>query len=79
MPAIEEFAYHLAADAKRVTCPVAFIQQWDDSLLPRQAVLDLFDALASVDKRLHVHPGEHASVPLEEMEFTIAFLARHLR
>ncbi|MGI8778037.1 MAG: dienelactone hydrolase family protein [Acidimicrobiales bacterium] len=68
----------LATDARRVTCPVAFIQQWDDSLLPRQPVLDLFDALASVDKRLHVHPGEHASVPVEEMEFSIAFLARHL-
>ena len=68
----------LAADARRVTCPVTFLQQWDDSLLPRQQVLDLFDALASVDKRLHVHPGEHASVPVEEMEFSVAFLARHL-
>ncbi len=71
-------ADRLAVDAGKVTCPVAFIQQWDDSLLPRQPVLDLFDALASVDKRLHVHPGEHAAVPVEEMEFSIAFLARHL-
>jgi len=71
-------ADRLVVDAAKVTCPVAFIQQWDDSLLPRQPVLDLFDALASVDKRLHVHPGEHAAVPVEEMEFSIAFLARHL-
>ncbi len=71
-------AERLAADARQVTCPVAFIQQWDDSLLPRQPVLDLFDALASVDKRLHVHPGEHAAVPVEEMEFSLTFLARHL-
>jgi dienelactone hydrolase len=68
----------LAADARRVTCPVAFLQQWDDSLLPRQPVLDLFDTIASMDKRLHVHPGEHASVPVEEIEFSVAFLARHL-
>lgn len=68
----------LAADARRVTCPVAFLQQWDDSLLPRQEVLDLFDALASIDKRLHVHPGEHSAVPLEEFEFSVAFLTRHL-
>ena len=68
----------LATDAGQVTCPVTFIQQWDDSLLPRQPVLDLFDALASVDKRLHVHPGEHAAVPMEEMEFSLAFLSRHL-
>ncbi|MFN2607188.1 MAG: dienelactone hydrolase family protein [Acidimicrobiales bacterium] len=71
-------AERLAADARRVSCPVAFLQQWDDSLLPRQPVLDLFDALASMDKRLHVHPGEHAAVPVEEMEFTVAFLTRHL-
>ncbi|HEX2192517.1 MAG TPA: dienelactone hydrolase family protein [Acidimicrobiales bacterium] len=68
----------LAADAARVACPVTFIQQWDDSLLPRQEVLDLFDALGSLDKRLHAHPGDHAAVPLEELEFSVAFLARHL-
>ncbi|HWC09693.1 MAG TPA: hypothetical protein VG455_00575, partial [Acidimicrobiales bacterium] len=68
----------LAADAARVACPVTFIQQWDDTLLPRQEVLDLFDALASLDKRLHAHPGDHAAVPLEELEFSVAFLARHL-
>jgi len=68
----------LATDAAGVNCPVAFIQQWDDSLLPRQPVLDLFDALASLDKRLHVHPGEHAAVPVEELEYSVAFLARHL-
>jgi hypothetical protein len=61
-----------------VACPVSFIQQWDDSLLPRQEVLDLFDALGSLDKRLHAHPGDHAAVPLEELEFSVSFLARHL-
>jgi dienelactone hydrolase len=68
----------LAADARRVTCPVMFLQQWDDSLLPRKEVLDLFDALASLDKRLHAHPGDHAAVPVEELEFSVTFLARHL-
>ncbi len=68
----------VAVDAARVACPVTFIQQWDDSLLPRQEVLDLFDALGSLDKRLHAHPGDHAAVPHEELEFSVAFLARHL-
>ena len=68
----------LAADARRVTCPVTFLQQWDDSLLPRKEVLDLFDAIGSLDKRLHVHPGDHAAVPVEELEFSLGFLARHL-
>jgi pimeloyl-ACP methyl ester carboxylesterase len=68
----------LAADAAKVNCPVLFIQQWDDQLLPRPEVLALFDALATVDKRLHAHPGDHSSVPVEEVEFSINFLARHL-
>lgn len=68
----------LAADALRVSCPVMFIQQWDDHLLPRAEVLALFDALATVDKRLHAHPGDHSAVPVEEVEFSINFLARHL-
>jgi pimeloyl-ACP methyl ester carboxylesterase len=68
----------LATDAARVNCPVLFIQQWDDQLLPRAEVLGLFDALATLDKRLHAHPGDHAAVPVEEVEFSINFLARHL-
>lgn len=68
----------LAADARRVNCPVLFIQQWDDQLLPRAEVLALFDSLATVDKRLHAHPGDHSAVPAEEAEFSVNFLARHL-
>ena len=68
----------LAADAASVTCPVLFIQQWDDSLIPRTETFELFDALGSTDKRLHAHPGEHAAVPVEEIVFSAQFLARHL-
>jgi dienelactone hydrolase len=68
----------MAADAASVNCPVLFLQQWDDSLIPRPDVFKLFDALASVDKRLHAHPGDHAAVPVEEIVFSTRFLARHL-
>jgi dienelactone hydrolase len=68
----------MAGDAARVTCPVVLLQQWDDSLIPRQHVFELFDALGSLDKRLHAHPGEHAAVPVEEMVFSTQFLVRHL-
>ena len=68
----------LAADAPTVTCPVLFIQQWDDSLIPRDSMFELFDALGSVDKRLHASPGEHSAVPAEEFVFSARFLARHL-
>jgi len=68
----------MAADAASITCPVLFIQQWDDSLIPRAETFELFDALSSIDKRLHAHPGEHAAVPVEEIVFSAQFLARHL-
>lgn len=68
----------LAADAASLACPVLFLQQWDDQLIPRADALALFDSLGSLDKRLHAHPGEHSAVPAEEMLFTVEFLARHL-
>ncbi len=68
----------LAADAATISCPVLFIQQWDDSLIPRAETFELFDALSSIDKRLHAHPGDHAAVPVEEIVFSAQFLARHL-
>ena len=68
----------MAADAASISCPVLFVQQWDDSLIPRTETFELFDTLGSVDKRLHAHPGDHAAVPVEEIVFSAGFLARHL-
>jgi pimeloyl-ACP methyl ester carboxylesterase len=68
----------MAVDAASITCPVLFLQQWDDSLIPRAEAFELFDALSSVDKRLHAHPGDHSAVPVEEIVFSARFLARHL-
>lgn len=71
-------AARLAADAPRISCPVLFLQQWDDELFPRGDVAALFAAIGSSDKRLHAHPGLHSAVPLEEIEASEAFLAAHL-
>jgi dienelactone hydrolase len=68
----------LEADARTLTCPVLFLQQWNDEFFARQTVLDLFDAIGSSDKRLHVQPGAHAAVPPEELEHSVAFLVKHL-
>ena len=43
----------LERDAQAVTCPVLFLQQWDDELIPRENATALFGAIASTDKRLH--------------------------
>lgn len=68
----------LAADAATLRSPVLFIQQWDDSLIPREHSSELFEAIGSPDKRLHAHPGDHAQVPPEELAFSAEFLAGHL-
>ena len=68
----------LRADAAEVSCPVLFLQQWNDQLIPRQSASELFDALATEDKRLHANPGLHSAIPREEFLSTQTFLARHL-
>ena len=68
----------LEGDSKALACPILFIQQWHDQMVPRTEAFALFDALGSIDKRLHAHPGEHAAVPAEELLFSVDFLARHL-
>lgn len=67
-----------AADASAVRCPVLFLLQWEDEIFGRERSLELFDALASTDKRLHAHPGRHAEVPAEEFEASGNFLASYL-
>ncbi len=68
----------MRTDAGALACPVLFIQQWHDQLIPQADAFALFDAIGSVDKRLHAHPGEHAAVPPEELLASVEFLARHL-
>lgn len=68
----------LADDAPRLRCPVLFLMQMDDELFPKEAVLALFDAVGSPDKRLHAHPGPHSAVPAEEFRASEEFLARRL-
>lgn len=69
----------LEQDSAAIACPVLFIQQWHDQLIPRDDSFTLFDRLGTLDKRLHAHPGQHAAVPAEELLFSVDFLARHLK
>ncbi len=68
-----------SAAAPAITCPVLFLTQTDDELVPVDAAMALFRALGSPDKRMHAHPGAHAAVPAEEMQASEWFLAQHLR
>ena len=78
MGTIGPTAQRLAEDAARVTCPVLFLQQWDDELISRELGLELFDKIASRDKSLHIHPGAHSEIPLEEFTVSEKFLTRRL-
>ena len=63
------------ADAPRITCPLMFMVQWDDERFDREGAFELFGLLGSSDKRMHVHPGVHAAMPLEATDATREFLA----
>jgi pimeloyl-ACP methyl ester carboxylesterase len=66
------------AAARRCSIPVLFIFQWDDQLMSRETGLDLFDAIGSADKAMHVFPGGHVDTPLYERDAYDAFFLRHL-
>ena len=72
------FAKRILADAAEIRCPVLFLMQLEDELFPRDGYLELFDALASGDKRMHANPGLHPQVPGEEIDFAFEFLMSHL-
>jgi fermentation-respiration switch protein FrsA (DUF1100 family) len=68
----------LTEAAARVTVPVEFLLQWDDTLVPRASGLALFDALASPQKSLHANSGDHLAVPRFELDSSARFFLRHL-
>ena len=64
--------------AARINCPVLFLMQLEDELFDRNSYLDLFDALATDDKRIHANPGLHPEVPAEEINDAFDFMCHHL-
>jgi hypothetical protein len=45
--------------ARAIIAPVLYHVQWDDALFPRAGQFELFDSIASPDKRLLARPGPH--------------------
>ena len=69
---------HLADYAKQVTVPTLFTQQWDDEVFERHSTLDLFDAIASTNKRLVIYPGPHRELEGIRLAECMLFLASAL-
>ncbi len=65
-------------DASLIRCPVLFLMQLEDELFDRAGYLELFDALATTDKRLHANPGLHPEIPQEEIDFAFEFMRSHI-
>lgn len=68
----------IRADAGRLSCPVLFLVNWDDTRAPRTRAFELFDLIGSTDKRLHAYPGEHGQLPEEAFTASSEFLAGYL-
>lgn len=68
----------LARLAPEITCPVRFLVQWDDEIVPRDACLSLFSALGTRKKTLHGNPGLHQAVPQFEVVGSVDYLDRFL-
>jgi fermentation-respiration switch protein FrsA (DUF1100 family) len=64
--------------ATSLQIPILFLVQWDDELVPREMALNLFELIGSEDKTMHVHPGVHIAVPVEEYDATERFFEKHL-
>jgi len=71
--------HELLDSAAKITHPVLFLMQLEDELFGRDGCLELFDALASDNKRLHANPGLHPMVPNEEILFAFEFLQAHIQ
>lgn len=65
--------------APRLSCPVRFLVQWDDEIVPRDACIALFTLLGSHKKTLHGNPGRHQDVPAFEIAGSVAYLAEGLK
>lgn len=65
--------------APELKCPVRFLVQWDDEIVPREACIELFTMLGSAKKTLHGNPGRHQDVPAFEIAASVAYLADGLK
>ncbi len=65
--------------ALEVSCPIRFLVQWNDEIVPRESCLALFDSLGSRKKTLHANPGKHSDVPAFEIDGSVDYLDHFLR
>ncbi len=68
----------LIAHAPNLQCPVRFLVQWDDEIVPKDKAFELFGMLGSERKTMVVNPGKHSDVPIPDFEGSVEYLDRYL-
>jgi dienelactone hydrolase len=63
--------------ARAISAPVLYHVQWDDAIFPRDGQFELFDALASADKRLTARSGPHGETHPEDEASWQEFIRRN--
>jgi hypothetical protein len=64
--------------AKKITIPLRFVFQWDDSIRDRNYGLTLFDTFGSQEKSMHINSGGHGEIPAAEVDSWDQFFLTHL-
>lgn len=65
--------------AKKITIPLRFVFQWDDSIRDRNYGLALFDAFGSREKSMHINSGGHDEIPASETDSWDQFFLAYLQ
>jgi fermentation-respiration switch protein FrsA (DUF1100 family) len=68
----------LVDDARRVVIPVLFQRKADDEFFTPEGQVEIYEALASTEKRLTIHEGRHTDPAGAQLDELIGFLARSL-
>ena len=66
------------AAARSLSIPVLFLFQANDELMTLDSGIELWQAIGSKQKTLHLNPGGHVGMPPFEREAAEAFFRRHL-
>jgi len=69
----------LVDDARKVTIPVLFQQKKDDEFFTPEGQVEVYEALASRDKRLAVYEGGHTDPAGAQLADLVGFLADRLQ
>jgi alpha-beta hydrolase superfamily lysophospholipase len=73
-----EPAARLKSDAGKITIPVLFQQKEQDEIFTHEGQQDLYQCIASHNKKYQSYPGGHTDPKDEQLVDIVQFLSQHL-